>query len=248
MGDIAPDADETLDQITGNWDIFQLAKGHRFSTDVVVTAWTAGRARPDATRLIDIGAGIGSVGLMTLHFMKSNATSVFVEVQEVSHRLCQKTIEHNNLGHRVELRHGDLRDLTMAPESAAFDLVTGSPPYFPLGKGVVSPHPQRAGARMELKGDVFDYCRTAARLMTSDGVFVFVHAAADPRPERAILDAGLTLNKRQDVLFRAGRTPTIAVFTCSFGGERRDEEPLVMRTADGEWGPDRLILRDAFGL
>lgn len=242
------EADETLDQITRDWRIFQLARGHRFSTDDSVTAWTAGCLRPDARRLADIGAGVGSVGLMTLHFMSREATAVFVEIQEVSHNLCRKTVALNQLGERIELRLGDFRDEAVLPESAAFDLVTGSPPYFPLGTAVSSPHPQRAGARMELKGDVYDYCRTAARVMKPDAAFVFCHAAGDARPEDAIGTAGLTLNQRQDVCFREGRPPTIAVFTCSFSGERVDAAPLVMRTADGAWGPGREELRAAMGL
>ena len=60
-----PEPDESLDQLTRDWWVYQLKRGHRFSTDDVVTAWTAGMARPDARALIDIGAGIGSVGLMT---------------------------------------------------------------------------------------------------------------------------------------------------------------------------------------
>ena len=240
-------ADESLDQLTSDWWVFQLRRGHRFSTDDVVTAWVAGMSRPDARRLIDIGAGIGSVGLMTLHFMDASATSVFVEAQEVSHELCRKSIAYNGLEDRVTLRLGDLRDLTSAPESGQFDLVTGSPPYTPVDKGVTSPHPQRAACRMELRGSVFDYCKTAARLMKPDGTFVFVHAASDPRPELAIDDAGLVLNVRRDVLFRDGRPPTIAVFSCSFSGRRTDAAPFVMRTADGDWGADRERLRVALG-
>ena len=242
-----PNDDESLDQLTSEWRVFQLKKGHRFSTDDVVTAWTAGLARPDAKRLIDIGAGIGSVGLMTLHFMSQDASSVFVEAQEISHELCKKTIAYNDLGHRVELRLGDLRELDSAPESGVYDLVTGSPPYTPVEKGVVSPHPQRAACRMELRGSVYDYCRTAARLLKPDGTFVFVHASADPRPELAIADAGLVLNERRDVLFRDGRPPTISVFRCSFSGGREDAQPFVMRTRDGDWGPDRERLRVALG-
>jgi tRNA1(Val) A37 N6-methylase TrmN6 len=101
---------------------------------------------------------------------------------------------------------------------------------------------------MELRGSVFDYCRTAARLMKPDGTFVFVHAAHDPRPEQAITEAGLTLNERRDVVFRDGRPPTIAVFRCSFGGDRRDATAFIMRTAEGDWGPDRELLREAVGL
>ena len=242
-----PAEDESLDQLTGDWWIFQLRKGHRFSTDDTVTAWTAGMARPDATRLIDIGAGLGSVGLMTLHFMAPEATSVFVEAQEVSHKLCRKTIAYNGLENRVELRLGDLRDESSAPESGTFDLVTGSPPYTPVDKGVVSSHPQRAACRMELRGSVYDYCQTAARLMKPDGTFVFVHTAHDPRPEKAIAEAGLVLNERRDVLFRDGRPPTIAVFRCSFTGDRQDAAPFVMRTADGGWGPHRDLIRAAVG-
>jgi len=243
----SPTPEETLDRITGHWEIFQLKTGHRFSTDDSVTAWTAGRLRPDARRLVDIGAGIGSIGLMTLHMLVPEATSVFVEVQETSHELCSKTVAHNGLGHRVELRLGDLRDPEVLPEEGTFDLVTGSPPYFPVTEGVTSRNPQRAGARMELKGNVFDYCKTAARLMKPSAAFVFVHAASDPRPQRAIEAAGLVLNQRQDVVFREGRPPTIAVFSCSFSGTRSDAAPLVMRLKSGEYGPDRFMLKAAMG-
>lgn len=243
----SPAAEETLDRITGEWSIYQLKRGQRFSTDDSVTAWTAGRLRPQARRLADIGAGIGSVGLMTLHMMDPEATSVFLEIQERSHQLCQKTIAHNGLAERVELRLGDLRDEACLPESGSFDLVTGSPPYFPVSDGVTSEVPQRAGARMELNGDVADYCRTAARLMKPDAAFVFVHAAADLRPEPAIASAGLVLNCRQDICFAEGRPPTIAVFSCSFSGARQDVPPLIMRLKNGEYGPDRFMLKAAMG-
>jgi len=244
----SPTPDESLDQITKDWWIFQLRKGHRFSTDDTVTAWTAGQACPQARRLVDLGAGLGSVGLMTLHYLSDEAKAVFLEAQEVSHHLCRKTIEFNGLQQRVELRLGDLRDEAMISETGSFDLVTGSPPYTPVEKGIVSSHPQRAACRMELRGSVFDYCNTAARLMKPDGTFVFVHSASDPRPEQAIAEAGMILNERRDVLFRDGRPPTIAVFKCSFSGHRQDARPFVMRTVDGDWGPDRDMLRDAVGL
>ena len=136
-----PTDDESLEQLTGDFWVFQLKKGHRFSTDDVVTAWTAGLARPDAKRLADIGAGVGSVGLMTLHFMDAPTTSVFIEAQEISHQLCRKTIEYNGLEAMVDLRHGDFRESWPESELGSFDLVTGSPPYTPVDKGVTSPHP-----------------------------------------------------------------------------------------------------------
>ena len=198
--------------------------------------------RPGARRLLDIGAGMGSVGLMTLFAMPADAHLTMVEVQQVSHRQARATIEYNGLSERVSAIHHDLRDVVL-PERA-FDLVTGSPPYFPVGRGVISPHPQRAGARMELRGDVYDYCRTAARALSADGVFCFCHAAGDPRPEPAVAAAGLTLRSRQDVVFRRERAPTISLFVAGWGGARTDRPPLVVREADGTWTPEYRAVRE----
>lgn len=231
----------TLDPLAGSWKVFQLRRGHRFSTDDLLVAWTAMEARPGARRLLDIGAGMGSVGLMTLHAMPEDARLTMVEVQQLSHQQARATIEYNGLTARVSAHHADLREVVLPERS--FDLVTGSPPYTPVGRGVISPHPQRAGARMELRGDVFDYCRTAARALSEDGVFCFCHAAGDKRPEPAVAAAGLTLRYRQDVVFRRGRAPTIALFVAGWGGERTDRNPLVVREVDGSWTPEYHAVR-----
>ena len=231
----------TLDQLVGDWHLLQLRRGHRFSTDDLLVAWAAIRARPRARRLLDIGAGIGSVGLMTLHAMPPDAHLTQVEVQAVSHRLARETVLHNRLTERIVSLHADLREVALP--AGAFDLVTGSPPYIPVGRGVISPHPQRAGARMELRGDVYDYCKTAAAALAPAGRLCFCHAAGDERPEDAVAAAGLALLQRQDVIFRSGREPTIALFTCAHSGERADLPPLVVRDADGVWTPAYRALR-----
>jgi len=237
----------TLDDLIGGWKIFQLRKGHRFSTDDLLTAWMASREAPKALRLLDLGSGTGSVGLMTLWHMKSEARLRCVEVQEVSYRLAHRTVQHNGLVDRVDLSRGDLRDEKRVPPVRSHDLVTGSPPYFPLGTGVVSSHPQRAGARMELHGDVFDYCLAAERSLSENGVFVFCHAAGDERPEEAIAAAGLVLRARQDVEFRAGRAPTIALFVCGRTGSRLDRRPVVVRREDGQWTESYMAIRRLMG-
>ena len=242
-----PAPDETLDLLAGDWRIVQLRRGHRFTTDDLLTAWLAWQVRPDARRLLDIGAGIGSVGLLTLWKMAPDAHLTMVEVQALSHGLARKTLAINGLESRVTARNGDLRDPAMVPDGEIYDLITGSPPYIPPGKGIMSSHPQRAAARIELHGDVYDYCRTAARALAPDGWFCFVHAAADPRPERAIAAAGLTLRRRVDVYFRSTQPPTIALFAASWGGEREDGPPVVVRDAEGAFTPEVLALRREMG-
>ena len=227
----------TVDRICGDWDIVQLTNGHRFSTDDMVTAWTALQSRRKAVRYLDLGAGIGSVGMMTLWGLPASATATFVEAQRLSHELCFQSIERNGLSGRVQLRCADLRaaEAIPVPEEGTYDLVTGSPPYIPSGHGVASPHPQRAACRIELRGDIFDYCRAAARALAPGGVFCFCHAASDERPEAAVVEAGLRVVSKQDVCFRADRDPTIALYTCAFQGSRRDLAALVVRNNDGSW-------------
>lgn len=234
---------ETLDHLAGDWKIYQLKGGHRFSADDVLTAWTAARVCPEAPQILDLGSGLGSVGLLTL-WRLPEAVLTGVEVQELSYNLALKTVEHNGLSERVRFLRQDLREPLGLGK---FPLVTGSPPYFPLGKTTVSPHPQRAAARCELHGDVFDYCRVAAEHLLPEGRFVFVHAAGDPRPEQAVKLAGLHLLSRQDVLFRSHLEPTVALFVCGFAGKRSDPSAFVIRDSEGHWTEEYLEMRTEMG-
>src|SRR5207302_6214602 len=95
-----------------------------------------------------------------------------------SHALASRTVAYNDLAERVTLQHQDLRDWP----GGAFDLVTASPPYIPVGQGVQPQHPQKAAARFELHGDIFDYCQAAARSLAAQGLFCFCLRLTMPDP------------------------------------------------------------------
>jgi tRNA1(Val) A37 N6-methylase TrmN6 len=250
-----PGPDETLDQLIGAWWIYQLRSGHRFSTDDLMTAWRAAMARPDAQRCLDLGAGVGSVGLYVLGMLdrlgSGGASLVGVEAQEISDRLARRSIVLNGLDARVVRVLGDLRDPNVLPGTPTFDLVTGSPPYVPLGSGHVSPHPQRAACRMELRGSVVDYARAARRWIAPGGRFVYCMAARDPRGEAAASAAGLVILERFDVVFRAGDVPMISVFTTARADDEalppRVDASLTIREADGAYGEAYRAFREAWG-
>jgi tRNA1Val (adenine37-N6)-methyltransferase len=237
------DHDITVDTLAGSWRIFQLRRGHRFSTDDLLIAWAAVRAQPEARQLLDLGAGIGAVGLLALWKLPAEAHLTMVEVQAVSHALAQRTVAYNGLVERVTLH---LQDLQGWP-GGTFDLVMGSPPYLPMSKGVHPQHPQKVGARFELHGNVFDYCSAAARSLADTGVLCFCHAAADLRPEQAISRVGLTLVRRQPIYFRATLPPRLALFTCAWQGTREDPPPLVIRDQEGRWTAEYLSMREEMG-
>lgn len=239
---------ETLNHLVGDWRIFQLRRGHRYSTDDVLAAWTAVRANPDARRVLDLGSGVGSVGLLVLHRLGESAHLTSVEVQSVSAGLARKTVAYNGLQERVRIRQGDLRDPGTLEGGDTYDLVVANPPYLPPDAACASPNAQRAAARLELHGDIFDYCQTAARALAPHGRFCFSHNASDMRPPRAVAQAGLRLLWRQEVVFRHGRPPLLALHCCGRAGDQRQLPTLTVRGADGLWTEQLMDARRYMGL
>jgi tRNA1(Val) A37 N6-methylase TrmN6 len=244
---------ETLDYFAGHFKIFQLAKGHRYSTDDVVTAWYGSTCAPRVEKAADLGSGIGSVAMLAA-WRLPGARFWTVEAQEESLRLARKSVAYNGLESRFTLRHGDLRDPSVLSDAAPFDLVLGSPPYFPAGTATVAAHSQAIPARIEVRGGVEDYAAAAARIVAPGGLFAFVFPAIQrARAEAAVSVAGLTLVRTRDVIFKEGEAPVIALFAAS----RRDdlpstyltyvEPPLVIRGRDGSTPPEYSAIRLSFG-
>ena len=235
------EADISCDQLTEDWHIFQLKKGHRFSADDIFTAYFASMHHPNPQNLLDLGAGIGTVGLLTLsRFPKAHLT--MIEAQDISHQLAKRSIAHNNIAHRVHALQGDLRTTHLWPQK--FDIITGSPPYIPIDKGVISPHPQRAACRMELRGSIFDYAESASLHLKEDGVFVVCFAGQDPRGEEALAKAHLHCRLRQDVVFRADLAPTISIFVAQKQPcIPQKPPPIMIRDAQGSWTKEYIQIR-----
>jgi tRNA1(Val) A37 N6-methylase TrmN6 len=252
-GGIEPEDGETLDFICGNFRIFQYAKGHRYSTDDVLTAWYGTTCAPRVGRAADLGSGIGSVALIVA-WRLPGATFCTVEAQEISLRLARKTVRFNGLESRFTLRHGDLRDESILAGEAPFDLVTGSPPYFPPGTATAAGHEQAVPARIEVRGAVHDYARAAARILAAGGVFAFVFPTLQlDRALAAIDEASLKLVRRRDIVFREGDTPLITLFAASRAQdlpptyEAFVEPPLTIRRRDGGVDAEYSAIRLSFG-
>lgn len=243
------DTDLTIDGLTRDWTIVQRRRGHRHSTDDLLTGWYAAEKVPGARRLLDLGSGIGGVGLLAL-WRSPGATLTCIEAQEVSFRLLEQNVARNGLGERVRAIHGDLRDVRLAGET--FDLVTGSPPYWDVKDGVVPKDSQKAHARFELRGDVRDYCRAARAALAEGGRFVFCFPTAQrARAEAAIAAADLAIVTSRDVVPRRGAPALFSLFQC-----RRREDPgpepvlepdYAVRDEHGVQTPEHAAARATFG-
>jgi tRNA1Val (adenine37-N6)-methyltransferase len=248
-------ADElTSDAVTSGFRLLQRRRGHRFSIDDLATAWEAARFAEGAGSFLDLGCGVGSVLLMVA-WRLPEARGFGVEAQEQSFALARRNVDDNGLAPRVTLVHGDLREVTRAWPHGPLALVTGTPPYLPPGTALASPDPQRAAARIELRGGVDDYLAAAARVLAPDGRVV---VCADGRAPERVLDgaraAGLAPHRRLDVVPRAGAPgPLFSVWTCrpvgtTPGRDGLEHEAVVLRDAHGARTEAGAVMRRFFGL
>jgi tRNA1(Val) A37 N6-methylase TrmN6 len=246
---------ETLDAISGHYRVFQLRNGHRFSTDDVLTAWYGTSWAPSASRVLDLGSGIGSVGMIAA-WRLAGARFVTVEAQEESVRLARKSAAYNGLEPRYEIRLADFRDASALRPDESFDLVLASPPYFPIGTGIEGDHPQKVACRFELRGDIGDYARVGAAHLTSGGVFACVFPEEQRgRVEAAADESSMSIVRRRPVVFREGEPPLVTLFAMTRtddlpeGMRRRTwvEPPLVIRAADGSIHPEYSAVKLSVG-
>jgi tRNA1(Val) A37 N6-methylase TrmN6 len=256
---LEPQEDETLDALCGHYRIFQLKKGHRFSTDDVLTAWYGTAWCPSAQRALDLGSGIGSVGMIAAWRLQG-VSFVTVEAQDISVTLARKSARFNGIESRYDIRHGDFRDPGVIGPDEKFDLVLGSPPYFPLDAGILGDHPQKIACRFEVRGTVADYCKTAAKHLSLGGLFACIFPTLPDdqalRVDAAARESNLTIVRKRPIVFKEGEPPLLSVFAMTlsehlpehFRNQTWVEPALVIRTRDGSPHPEYSALKLAVGL
>lgn len=253
--DVWPVAGEDLCYLAGDFRILQRVDGHRWSADDLVTAWYAAEtvAANPPQRIIDLGCGIGTV-LLFLAWCYPAASITGVEAQEVSAAMARRSLAWNGVDDRCVVHCGDLRDATLVDTFGRVDLVTGTPPYLPIGTGVESSRVQCAPCRFEWRGGVEDYALSASRLLAPEARFVGCCAS---RQRNRVFDgatrAGLEVERWRDVIPRDGKDALFSVYVMRrpSGGSRfdvRDEPPLVLRGKDGRFTPAFNEVRQAMGM
>lgn len=233
--------------LVGPYRVFQRKNGHRHGIDDATTAWYALQKTPPVKKTLDLGAGIGTVGLSVLWGLGPGAELTCVEAQEISYGLLKENIQGNGLDRCVRAIHGDIRDLNSGDR---FPLITGSPPYFPLGTGSLPEDLQKAHARFELRGDVGDYARAAKRHITEDGLFVFCFPFQQKsRCIKLVTAVGFRLMTIRDVVPMKSKPALFSLYcaSLSFTGTVKEEEPLIVAFENGKYTPEMRALQATRG-
>ena len=192
MGEAAGEARTSLDAILGGrLRLRQPLGGHRVGADAVLLAAAAGAP---ARRLVDVGAGVGAVGLALLQRW-SEARGDLVEIDPFLAALARENAALNGLGARARVLAADALDAPARREAGLADgeadLVVANPPFFDAGKVRASPDSRRARAhvapaREGAASPLEAWILASLALLAPGGRFVMIHR---PDALAAILDA-----------------------------------------------------------
>lgn len=237
--------DVARDGLIGDWHIYQRTGGHKTSTDDLITAWYATHRSPaPPQRYLDLGCGVGSVLLMVCHRLRP-VEAHGVEAQPQSVAMARRAIEELPPHESDILVHAsDFRSFDWGERR--YDLITGSPPYFPLHTGVLPADAQRRACRFEARGGVEAYLETAARLLTEHARFYLVfQTVGRDRVLAAAATSALHLTGQADFLMRSDREePFLSVFEFARAAASLHRIRCAVRQPTGELTPAYAALRD----
>lgn len=161
----------------GRLVVSQPEKGFRAGLDSVLLG--AG-VRPDARRLLDLGAGVGTASLVGLADLP-DATATLAEIDPAMAAVAALNLEANGFAGRGRVvnvdvaARGGVRAAAGLP-SDHFDAVIANPPYFDPSAGS-APAAARSAAR-HMPPEALDlWVKAAATHVAPDGEVVFIHAA-----------------------------------------------------------------------
>lgn len=155
----------------GRLRLLQRRRGYRVAIDAVLLA---AAVRPaSGERVLDLGAGIGSVGLC-LAKRTPGCTVVGVELQPALAQLAERNAARNGLADRVRTIVHDLAH-PLPPALSQFDHVVTNPPYLSAAVADPSPDPSKALATVESSADLARWLEVAATALKSAGTLTLIH-------------------------------------------------------------------------
>ena len=163
----------------GALDVLQPVKGYRAGLDGVLLA--AAIAAREGERVLDVGAGVGVVGLAVARRLPQVRVTL-VEREARLAALARENIVRNGLAERVHVIEADIgrplrENAELAAAAESFDHVAANPPYHIEGQGTASEDPAKAGAHAMPAGALDRWVRFMAAMARPGGTATLVHRA-----------------------------------------------------------------------
>ena len=169
----------------GRLMLVQPKRGHRVGTDAALLVAAAADARQG--RIVDVGAGVGAVGL-ALAKQNPLASADLVEIDAELAQLAESNAARNGLQQRVRVLRLDALNSSERREaglSESAHCVVTNPPFFNAGAVRASPHEGRARAHVLARAGparaglaqagLADWIEASLAMLAPGGRFVMIH-------------------------------------------------------------------------
>jgi tRNA1(Val) A37 N6-methylase TrmN6 len=232
-------AEVTEDRLLrGRLALLQPKHGYRVNVDAL---WLAAFARGSkcAERAIDLGCGVGAVGLAAIVTGVARAATL-IDVDASIVELATR----NAAPFEAEVRRHDLVERLPSDLHGRFDLALANPPYGDP-RDPVSPDTYRATARTARPGTLLGFVRAARAALGAKGRACFVYDVRDLATLLELLSGvGLEPKRLRFVHAREELPANVALVEAKPArpGGLRVESPLVAMTSDGWTEEARAIL------
>ena len=236
--------DVTEDRLLGGRvRLLQPRRGYRVAVDAVLLAAAVDAAA--GQRVLDLGAGVGAVGLC-LAARVPGVTVTGVELQPELAALAHRNAALNGAGEYVKMIVHDLA-FALPDGLAPFDHVCTNPPYLAAAVADPSPDRSKALATVESSADLARWLAVATGALRDDGALTLIHRSDRLEEIVSILAASgwgdiaiKRLPPAPRVLVCARKKATMA---------RHEAPPLPLHRPEGGYTDDaEAILRHAYSL
>jgi tRNA1(Val) A37 N6-methylase TrmN6 len=241
----------------GSLMVSQPSRGYRAGLDAVLLAAAVPARQPDQPlTVLDLGAGVGTVGLCIAARL-AMAQVTLLETQPELVQLAACNIARNGLAARIRVIAANVHDSAERLQSQgllpdAFDHVVCNPPFDVEGHGRAPPNALKARSHAMPAGELEQWARVLARYCRPSGMVTMIHRADALGVVLAALSARFGDLRVLPLHPRVGE-PATRVIVQGIKGSRA---PLVLRAGlvlhkpDGHGFVDVLqaVLRDGAGL
>nr|WP_269153345.1 tRNA1(Val) (adenine(37)-N6)-methyltransferase [Neobacillus sedimentimangrovi] len=153
--------------------IIQSPSVFSFSLDAVLLAKFA-YVPIQKGNIIDLCSGNGVIPLFLS--TRTKGKIIGVEIQERLYDMAVRSIQYNGLENRIQMVHGDIKEMPKQLGYGRFEVVTCNPPYFKTPpEGEINPNEHLAIARHEILCTLEDVIKVSSDLVKQGGKVALVH-------------------------------------------------------------------------
>ena len=211
-----------------------------FGMDSVLLSHFASEGKNTGERILDLGTGNGIIPLLLSALMPTYSITG-LEIQEESADQARRSVKMNDLGDRIEIVAGDIKDASSIFGASSFDIITVNPPYMIGGHGIKNPKDAKTMARHEILCTWEDITTEAGRILRPRGKLYIVH-----RPFRlaeiisSLTGKGLEPKRMRMVYPAIDKEPNMVLIEAVRGGKPRItvEKPLIIYDENGEYNEE----------